>query len=60
VFKFECKREKDIYVILKNVGLNGWEWEVKIKTYEGFFAKVKNLLLNSKYRWSYPKDASVV
>jgi hypothetical protein len=38
VFKFECKREKDIYVniyvILKNVGplvLNRREWEVKSK-----------------------------
>jgi hypothetical protein len=34
VFKFECKREKDIYVILKNIGplvLIGREWEVKSK-----------------------------
>jgi hypothetical protein len=34
VLKFECKREKDIYVIPKNIGplvLNGREWEIKSK-----------------------------
>jgi hypothetical protein len=46
MIKLECKMEKHIYVILKNIGplvLNGREWEVKIKTYEGCFVKSQEL-----------------
>jgi hypothetical protein len=52
------QREKGNYVILENLGLfvqNGWEWEVKIKTYEGYFAKSQELTFKLQIEMKLPK-----
>jgi hypothetical protein len=47
------QREKDIFLYFGKYRSFSAKWESmggKIKIYEGCFAKVKNLLLNHKYR----------
>jgi hypothetical protein len=51
------QRERGICVILQNLGpleLNGREWEVKIKTYEGCCVKSQELTFNPQIEVKLP------